>query len=116
MNVKDAAEWLRDEGLKLPADIESVLDRDDSSTGSVREDVAMGHEPLDPTDIQILRILAGEDKRLVTDAIAERLRRSPKNIGKNLSKLRRLGFLVNTPRKGYELTGKGHEFSRRRSS
>ncbi|MFO1077987.1 MAG: hypothetical protein U1E73_09735 [Planctomycetota bacterium] len=65
---------------------------------------------LDPTDETILKLLAETPRvRVLTSQVAQRLRREPKSIGKNLSKLCLARLIQNTPRRGYLITEMGSE-------
>ena len=59
---------------------------------------------IDPTDEVILKYLRENPSlRILTGAIAAALGRDPRAIGKNLSKLCKLGLITNIRRKGYQI-------------
>ena len=68
---------------------------------------------LDPTDRVILNLLLSHPKsRQLTAEIAASLRRGDKANGKNLSRLKRDGYLEHLPRKGYLLSRQGEQAAR----
>lgn len=67
---------------------------------------------LNETDRDILRLLqASPSVRLLTHVIAQRLKRIPSSIGRNLSRLRTLKLIDNKRRKGYLPTKLGQSVS-----
>lgn len=102
----------------LTPQLDSETQGRDATSGQAAEDAHHEHtvgeegmEHVDPTDTDIiLKMQRHPDKRLLTKDIAELVDRPPKNISKNLSKLKRLGFIDNIRRKGYLLTQEGLSF------